>query len=123
MEQTTEALNTGKYSCFAHPDVVNFVGDAAVYDRYMRSLCETAKRLSVPLEINLQGLIEHRPYPRRDFFAIAKEVGNEIILGCDAHATDRVATPEGYRLAEAWCAELGLTLISRLKLKKPNEKR
>lgn len=123
VDQTSEALRTGKYSCFAHPDVINFQGDAAVYERYMRKLLETAHELSIPLEINLQGLIENRPYPRREFFRLAKEMGSEIILGCDAHATDRVATPEGYRLAEAWCDELGLSLISRLKLKKPNESR
>ena len=33
VDQTTEALRTGKYSCFAHPDVINFQGDATVYER------------------------------------------------------------------------------------------
>ena len=37
------------------------------------------------IRINLLGYKTHRHYPNDSFFKIAKEVGNRIIIGTDAH--------------------------------------
>lgn len=119
VSQTLEALETGKFSCFAHPDLINFTRDNAIFEREMRRLCEGAKRLGVPLEINLLGLSEKRHYPRADFWRIAKEVGNDVILGCDAHQPYRLANPDELEMAKEFCGSLGIVPIDELTLIPP----
>ena len=60
-DQCMEALNTGAFSCFAHPDVMHFVGDETLYRAESRRLCREAKACGVPLEINLLGMGLHLP--------------------------------------------------------------
>lgn len=83
--QSAEALHTGLFTYFAHPDLIRFVGSRRVYDHQMARLCEAAKETGTPLEINLLGIREGRHYPDERFWAIAGEVGNAVILGSDAH--------------------------------------
>ena len=119
VDQTLEALSTGKFSVFAHPDLINFSADDKIYEREMSKLCEGAKKLGIPLELNLLGLGEHRHYPREDFWRIAAEVGNAVILGCDAHSPERVAKPDEIAEAKAYLSRFGIVPIDRLDLKNP----
>ena len=57
----------GAFSCFAHPDVMHFVGDETLYRAESRRLCREAKACGVPLEINLLGMGPHCYYPREAF--------------------------------------------------------
>ena len=84
-EQSAEAMRTGLFTCFAHPDLIHFVGSRRIYDHHIGRLCEAAKETDTPLEINLLGIREGRHYPDERFWAIAGEVGNTVVLGCDAH--------------------------------------
>lgn len=102
VDQTLEALETGKFSIFAHPDLIGYGEFDSDYEREMQRLCEGAKRLNVPLELNLLGLSEHRRYPRADFWRIAAGVGNDVVIGCDAHSPDRVAKPEELARVRPW---------------------
>ena len=111
VDECIAGLETGKFFYFAHPDVMNFKGDAAVYAREMRRLCEAAKRMNIPLEINLLGIRDNRCYPREDFWKIAHDVGNEVLFGCDAHSPDAVAIPSDIAAAEAMVSRLGLHFI------------
>ena len=79
------AISTNSFSYIAHPDIFNFTGDSFVYHHHIVRLCEAAKDQNIPLEINLLGLSQNRTYPDSKFFQIAKEVGNTIVLGRDAH--------------------------------------
>ena len=85
VDQVVEGISTGAFTYIAHPDIYNFTGDEEVYRRETVRLCEAAKRLSVPLEVNMLGAKSKRHYPSERFFEIASEVGNDLIIGCDAH--------------------------------------
>lgn len=110
-------METGYFSYLAHPDVLHYTGDEACYDREMRRLCMAAKRLDIPLEINLYGLSDGRHYPRPSFWQIAAECGNTAILGCDAHTSARVAEPREVAEGEAFAARYHLPLLSTLPLR------
>ena len=53
----------------AHPDLIKFQGDHAVYRKYMRRLCQEAKSCGLPLEMNLLGFWTERNYPDIRFWA------------------------------------------------------
>ncbi len=90
VDQSAEALRTGLFTYFAHPDLIRFVGSQRVYERQITRLCETAKETDTPLEINLLGIREGRHYPDARFWAIAGAVGNDVVIGCDAHRPEDV---------------------------------
>ena len=52
-KQSMDAMQTGLFTYFAHPDLLRFEGDDAVYRQYMRRLCQEAKSCDLPLEMNL----------------------------------------------------------------------
>ncbi len=87
-------INTGYYTYIAHPDAIKFTGDIDIYKTEMRKICEAAKKADIPLELNLQGLAMNRHYPRFDFWQIASDVGNTVVIGSDAHQTTRVFKQE-----------------------------
>ncbi len=105
-DQVIEAMHTGKYAYIAHPDLLNFTGSEGLYRRHARRLCEEAKALGIPLEINFLGFTCNRWYPREDFFAVAGETGNTVIFGCDAHTPSAIPNAEAFegclRLAEKY---------------------
>ena len=116
VEQTKEAMETGRFAYFAHPDLFNFIGPADIYDRYMRELCESAKALHIPLEINFLGLYDGRNYPNSQFWKIAGEVGCDVIFGADAHAPDMVWNPWSLGEAQAMAEKYRLHLIRTIEL-------
>ncbi len=119
-DQCMEALNTGAFSCFAHPDVMHFVGDETLYRAESRRLCREAKACGVPLEINLLGMGLHRYYPREAFWEEAAAVGNAVILGWDAHRRDWMRQTEQEAAGEALIARLGLHRLDYLTLIRPH---
>ena len=87
-DQTIEAMQTGLFACFAHPDLVNFRGDTATYVRNVRRICREAKSCGIPLEYNLLGRSEGKHYPNIRFWEVAAEEGCAVTLGRDAHRPD-----------------------------------
>ncbi len=118
VNQCLEGLSTGSFTYLAHPDMFIYTEDDEVYDRHFRRLCEGAKKLNIPLEINFLGLGTGRSYPSEKFFAIAKEVGNDFIFGADAHAPQDVCKPEALALANQFAAKLGITPLKTVSLRK-----
>ena len=106
--QCMEALETGKFIYFAHPDLINHSGDPALYEQEMRKLCRYCKEKDIPLEINLLGVRQDRNYPCDTFWKIAAQEGNTIIYGSDAHWPDHVLTPEVIRKADQYIAKCGI---------------
>ena len=84
--QVLAGLATGDFLYLAHPDLCGYTYSAEAIEFEYRRLCEGAKRMGIPLEINLMGVREKRWYPQRKFFQIAAEVGNEIVIGMDGHS-------------------------------------
>ncbi|WP_050635919.1 histidinol-phosphatase [Candidatus Stoquefichus sp. SB1] len=94
--EVEKALETQLFSYLAHPDLFligysDFDLDAQTVTR---RICEKAKELNIPLEINAGGMRRglrkrnHEDiylYPNTHFWKIASEVGNDVILGFDAH--------------------------------------
>ncbi len=120
VDQTMEALDTGMFTYFAHPDLVNYTGPEKIYRRHITRLCRRAKELDVPLEINLLGLWGGRSYPCDRFFRIAAEVGNRVVYGTDAHQPERFDDAETPRMADAMCERCGITPTQDIVLRKPH---
>ena len=123
VRQTTEAMETGLFSCFAHPDILNYTGDRKIYRKWFEKLCVRAKELDIPLEMNMLGFVTGRNYPNAVFFGIVREVGNQVILGCDAHSPGRVADPAEIEASLRFLRECGVTnIIDRMKLIPPDKR-
>ena len=118
-DRVCEGMATGAFTYVAHPDLLNFTGDEARYVREMTRICETAKMLEIPLEINLLGFREERNYPDPRFWEIAGRVGVKAVIGCDAHDPAHVADPENLAQGFAWAKRFGLGTLETVPLKKP----
>jgi len=115
--QTMEALETGKFTYFAHPDVLNFTGDRRLYQQLMREIVRTAKQTDTPLEINFVGILSGRHYPNERFFEIVAEEDCPVILGMDSHTAEHILDPEPERKALEMVHRLGLNLLETVPLK------
>lgn len=113
VSQVLEGLATGDFAYLAHPDLAGYnFPYPHIQKEYLR-LCEGAKALKIPLEINLLGLLGGRHYPNKILFEIAAKVGNQIVLGVDAHAPeylqDKALEAKGLQMIK----ELQLNLIEK----------
>ena len=115
--QVIDAMGTGKITYIAHPDLLNFTGDANVYRRHVRDLCRAAKEMDIPLEINLLGMTYNRHYPNERFWEVAAEEGCKTILGLDAHAPEHVLDTEKEQRALEMVQRLGLELLETVELR------
>ncbi len=119
VDQCSKALETGAFSCFAHPDIPHFHGSDNVYRAEMRRLCRNAHACRIPLEFNLLGYGTGRHYPASAFWEEAAAVGNKVILGWDAHDPAWFAQPALEAKAIAYLDSLGMTRIECLTLTRP----
>lgn len=117
-DQTIEAMHTGLYTYFAHPDVINFIGNSRFYGKQMRRICREASSCGMPLELNLLGLAEGRNYPNRIFWEMAAEEGCAVILGRDAHTPQALLDEETEERALKLVGSLGLELLPSVPLRK-----
>ena len=90
VDQCIEALSTGHFSYFAHPDVFNYRRNLDFFCEESERLICAAMDLRIPLEVNLYGLSESRHYPYSPFWEIAGRLGAPVVIGVDAHSTERV---------------------------------
>lgn len=118
IDQVIDAIKTEKFTYIAHPDLMAFRDDDVFYMEQAERLCICAKKLSVPLEINMLGLTDHRAYPYDKFWEVARQVGNDVIIGCDAHSPEAVGNPESVKLAEDYASKFGFKPIQLPEFKK-----
>ena len=116
-DQCLTAMETGLFSYFAHPDLIQFVGDPDFYCKETERLCRGALECDVPLEINLTGIQFQRHYPREKFWEIAGQVGCKVVIGCDAHAPDQVIMPEAEVKAMELVSKYNLQFLSSVPLR------
>ena len=116
--QVSDAMETGKITYIAHPDLINFVGDAKIYRKHIRDLCRVANETGTPLEINLLGLAYGRHYPNPLFWEVAAEEGCKAILGLDAHAPAHILNEESEKHALEMVRSLGINLQDTVELKR-----
>ena len=113
IKQIIEGLKTGHFAYLAHPDLAGYRFPKAVYEEMYETLCKEAKALNIPLEINLLGLRTNRHYPDRRLFEIAAKVGNQIVLGVDAHNPNEFHHTASVETAMNMVKELNLQLIEK----------
>ena len=114
VDEVIAGMETGKFAYVAHPDLINFTGDAAEQHSAFLRLCEAAKALNIPLEVNMLGLNQGRNYPCEAFFRTAQEVGNTLILGADAHSPAEMGDVDGMTRCRAWAEQFGLPIIDTI---------
>ena len=120
VEQCTRAMHTGAFSYLAHPDLPLYEGDEKIYRAAIRRLCREAKGCGLPLEVNLLGISSGRHYPRETFWEEAAVVGNDVVLGWDAHDPQSFLNIEIEQRAMALVARLGLHLTDKVTLIRPH---
>ena len=115
--QSMDAMQTGLFTYFAHPDLLRFEGEDAVYRKYMRRLCQEAKSCGLPLEMNQLGLWSGRNYPDGRFWELAAEEGCQVVLGWDAHAPEQLLKPQAEQRLREEVRRLGLNLLDTVTLR------
>lgn len=116
--QSMDAMQTGLFTYFAHPDLICFAGDDKTYRTHMRRLCREAKSCNLPLEINMLGLWSGRHYPNIRFWELAAEEGCSVVIGCDAHAPEHLLRTDAEEKALGIAKRYGLTVLETVPLQK-----
>ena len=116
--QSIDAMQTGLFTYFAHPDLLNYMGDDNFYRAQARRICQEAKSCGMPLEINLLGIRNKRNYPNPLFWEMAAEENCDVILGRDAHEAEALLQKEPEEKAMEMVRKYGLNLLQTVELKK-----
>lgn len=117
VHQSMDAMQTGLFTYFAHPDLFNFRGDEGVYRQEMQQICREAKACGLPLEVNMLGKWSGRNYPNPVFWELAAEEGCSVILGCDAHAPEHLMKRETEQQLLEMIHAYGLPLLETVPLR------
>lgn len=116
-DQCYDALGTGLFTYWAHPDVFYYTGSERLYREQMRRLCRRAKEMHVPVEINLLGIRTFRHYPNPLFWQVAGEEGCDVVFGVDAHEPEAFADAYGPETARKMVEKYHLHYLSTVELK------
>ena len=117
-DQVITAMETGKFTYFAHPDIAGFASDRKIYEREMRRLCRASIDTDTPLEINFLGIAAGRRYPNEAFWQIAAEEGCKAVFGIDAHDPEAMLDRKPEELAAALAQRCGISVLPTIALKK-----
>ena len=104
-------IKSGVFTYVAHPDLIRFTGDVAVYREEMRRLCAASREYNVPLEINFLGIREGRHYPRADLWPVVAEEQAPVTFGFDAHDTEFAYDGASLAVAKEMVKQYGLNYI------------
>lgn len=119
-DSVVAAINTGRISYVAHPDLINYTGDdQALYISEIDRIITESVRHGMPIEYNLLGMATGRTYPRHQFWQEAARLGAVAVLGCDAHSPDRVANAAEIARARAYLDGLGIKITDEVRLARP----
>ena len=116
--QAIRGMETGLFSCLAHPDLIHFVGERKIYQKHMRRLCKASINTDTPVEINFYGIGQNRHYPNKFFWELAAEEGCKVVLGMDAHCPENVSDPAQETIAMEMVHHYGLNLLETIPLRK-----
>lgn len=121
-----EAMESGLFSYVCHPDLfIQFAGVRPAFKEDSYRIAKAAKANHLPLEINLapsryMGFppLEapyFKTYPFPPFWEIVKEVGNEIVVGVDAHNPEDFLSTD-YESLQQFISFLGLKVNDDFKI-------
>lgn len=114
VEHVIEGMRTGYFTYLAHPDVINFTGDTEIYKKHMTRLAKALKALNIPLEINGLGYGDNRFYPKKAMLEIVSEVGNDCVIGVDAHDPGALLNVECRRGCLELAQSYGINVLNRV---------
>lgn len=120
-----EGLKTGIYSYLAHPDL--FMRTCRTWDeacaQAAHKICSYCKEHDVIIEYNLAGLRASRQrgiieYPHPEFWKIASQYKNKVIIGVDAHQPKDLLDVETIEQSKKLLLDLGLEIVDDIKFLK-----
>lgn len=115
--QSMEAMNTGLFTYFAHPDLHHFLGNGKFYKEQTRALCREANSCGMPLELNLLGIREDKWYPNPLFWEVAGEENCQVVIGCDAHEESALDHPKAMAEAMKLVNAYGLKVVDTVSIR------
>jgi histidinol-phosphatase (PHP family) len=111
ISQALQGLATGKFLYIAHPDLFKYTGPDNIYIEKMTYFCKEIKKLGYPVEFNLLGFEDKRNYPDKRFWEIVSKVGNDVVIGFDAHKPTVLQNKKLYDSAIKYLADFNITPI------------
>lgn len=117
-DEVIAGLETGLFSILAHPDVA-LCGYGPTDDfalEQMDRIFAACARLSIPVEINANGLRTGRPYPDRKVWELSRRRKLTWLINSDAHRVEYVCDEAGVAAAERLAEELAIPVTPMLDL-------
>ena len=121
-DYVVKSMESEKFLYIAHPDLfgVRYRDFDEHAIRASRRILETAEKLDMPIEINVNGLRKPRieynlgeryKYPMEDFWKLSKEYKVRRIIGIDAHKPEELLDR---KMGEDFAKKLGLEIIEKI---------
>lgn len=116
ISQVILGAKSGYYTYVAHPDLINFKDDSELYIKKMTYMITELKKIGIPLEFNFLGFTAKRNYPNLDFWKIVSEVGNDVVIGLDAHCPSVYDDKENLQKVKQILKNLNITPLDKIEL-------
>ncbi len=116
ISQVILGAKSGYYTYVAHPDLINFKGDSELYIKKMTYMITELKKIGIPLEFNFLGFTAKRNYPNLDFWKIVSKVGNDVVIGLDAHNPSVYDDKKNLERAKQILQNLDITPLDKIEL-------
>lgn len=118
-DMCVEGIQSGHYTYLAHPDL--FMRCREIWDAEShaaaRTICACALEHDLPLEYNINAYViggAECLFPRREFWELAAQMGNKVIIGYDAHQPEMLENTSAAAQTETFLHSLGIMPIKSL---------
>lgn len=116
ISQVLLGAKSGLFTYVAHPDLINFKGDNKLYIQKMTYMATELKKLNIPIEFNFLGYTAKRNYPNNDFWHIVSNIGNDVVIGLDAHSPEVFNDEENLNKAKAYLDSINIKPLDKIEL-------
>lgn len=114
IEKTIEAVKSGYFKIFAHPDV--FLNKLEMNDYLLeksKELLDVCQEYGIVVEINGNGLRNNKGYPNPEFWKLAATYDLTFVINADSHAPEEIYD-DGVKKTYQFAKELGIKVTERL---------
>lgn len=120
-DMCVEGMQTGLYAYLAHPDLYMRRREAWDADckAVAKAICSCALEMNLPLEYNLNAhLLKNGEchFPRREFWEFAARMGNQVIIGYDAHQPELLENAMAEAEIRSLLGEVNLVPLDSIQL-------
>lgn len=112
IDRVMAGLATERFFYVAHPDIMCFSGPAEIYKKHMTVLAQEFKKRNMPIELNINGFRDKLHYPNPLFIEIGLEVGNDFIIGVDAHSPKNLLEFDVYESCKKLVTDRGGKVVN-----------